>query len=92
MNTAFREGILSMPLLEIHRTSLWHKSDIDLVGNYYLFELCSGAWNKGQIIDYDATSCRHPRVQYVNSDSSLEEVAIFNIHEGRYSISLRPAG
>lgn len=46
MNTAFREGILSMPLLEIHRTSLWHKSDIDLVDNYYLFELCSGAWKK----------------------------------------------
>ena len=78
MNTAFRKGILSMPLLEIHRTSLRHKSDIDLVGNYYLF-------------DYDATSCRH-RVQYANSDSSLEEVAIFNIHEGRYSISARPAG
>ena len=91
MNTAFREGILSIPLLEIHRTSLWHKSDIDLVGNYYLFELCSGAWKIGQIIDYDATSCRH-RVQYANSDSSLEEVAIFNIHEGRYSISARPAG
>ena len=91
MNTAFREGILSMPLLEIHRTSLWHKSDIDLVGNYYLFELCSGAWKKGQIIGYDATSCRH-RVQYANSDSSLEEVAIFNIHEGRYCISARPAG
>jgi hypothetical protein len=54
MNTAFREGILSIqPLLEIHRTSLWHKSDIDLVGNYYLFELCSGAWKKGQIIDYE---------------------------------------
>jgi len=51
MNTAFREGILSIPLLEIHRTSLWHKSDIDLVGNYYLFELCSGAWKIGQIID-----------------------------------------
>jgi hypothetical protein len=57
-----------MPLLEIHLTSLWHKSDIDLVGNYYLFELCSGALMKGQIIDYDATSCRH-RVQYANSDS-----------------------
>jgi len=40
-----------MPLLEIHLTLLWHKSDIDLVGNYYLFELCSGAWKIGQIID-----------------------------------------
>ena len=91
MNTSFREGILSIPLLEIHRTSLGHKYDIDLVDNYCLLELCSGAWMKGQIIDYDVTSCRH-RVQYANSDSSLEEVAIFNIHEGRYSISARPAG
>lgn len=83
MSTAFREAVLATPLLEIHRTSMWHKSDIDLVGNHYMFEYFNGSWRTGQIIGFDPVSSKH-RVQYTKSDGSLEEAAHFNIHEGRH--------
>lgn len=83
MSTAFREAVLATPLLEIHRTTLWHKSDIDLVGNHYLFEYASGSWRTGQIIGYDPVSAKH-RVQYTKADGTFEEAAHFNVHQGRH--------
>ncbi|KAJ1429291.1 hypothetical protein B484DRAFT_430987, partial [Ochromonadaceae sp. CCMP2298] len=83
MSTAFREAVLATPLLESHRTSLWHKPDLELVGGHYLFEQCNGSWRQGQIIGYDGMTARH-RVLYVKHDGSMDEMAIFNIHDGRF--------
>ena len=83
MSTAFREAVLATPLKEIHRTTLWHKQDEELVGNSYLFELCNGAWRPGLVIGYDPITARH-RIQYTKSDGSSEDIAQFHIHEGRH--------
>lgn len=83
MSSAFRDAILSTPLLETHRTTLWHRTNVELVGQTILFEWASGAWRAGQIVGFDASTSAH-RVQYHNADGSLDELAIFNIHEGRF--------
>ncbi|KAJ1428285.1 hypothetical protein B484DRAFT_396870 [Ochromonadaceae sp. CCMP2298] len=108
MSTAFREAVLATPLREIHRSSLWHREEVDLVGGHFLFQQCDGSWRQGQIIGYDG---RRHRVMYPRDDAASgdrdgnrgrdgdrdrgrdgnrdrvgdrEEVAIFNIHEGRF--------
>jgi len=83
MSTEFREGVLATPLLESHRTTLWHREDIDLVGGHFLFEYTNGSWRKGQIVGFDGVTARH-RVLYIKQDGTMDELAIFNIHEGRY--------
>lgn len=82
MNPRFRDALLSTPLHATHRTSLWHIDDIDLVGRNLMFEWSGGEWRKGQIVGFDADMHTH-RVQYQRLDGSLEELAIFNIHDGR---------
>lgn len=78
----FREAILSTPIRELHRTTLWHRSDVDLVGKTVFFEWASGEWRRGQVVGYDQDSKSH-RVQYERLDGTLEELVSFNIHEGR---------
>lgn len=83
MSSKFRDSILATPIKECHRTTLWHKSGIDLVGKDVLFEWYNGSWRRGKIVGYDAEGM-YNRVQYLKADGSLDESATFNIHEGRY--------
>lgn len=80
----FREAVLATPLREIHRTTLWHYDDVDLVGKRLLFEMHNGEWRLGKIVGYDSELHTH-RIQYEKADGSLDELAYFNIHEGRHN-------
>ena len=79
MNVPFREAILKTPLLECHRTTLWHRSDEDLVNMDLMFELQDGSWRKGKVLNFDPSCSKH-EVLY----SQNNETAHFNIREGRY--------
>jgi ubiquitin C-terminal hydrolase len=83
MSAAFREAVLATPLKDTHRTSLWHKTDVEIVGQSFLFEYQSGMWRQGLVVGFDPVTSRH-RVQYTKSDGTSEEIASFNIHEGRF--------
>lgn len=78
----FRDAILNTPIREIHRTTLWHYNDIDLVNKRVMFEWSNNEWRCGRIVGYDPDSRNH-RVQYERLDGSLDEIVAFNIHEGR---------
>ena len=79
MNVPFREAILRAPLLECHRSTLWHRSNEEIVGFDTLFEWQDGSWKKGTITSYDSTSNKHEVIY-----SQFNEKAFFNIREGRY--------
>eukprot|EP01033_Poteriospumella_lacustris_P000104 gene104-67_t len=78
----FRDAILNTPIREMHRTTLWHYNDIDLVNKRVMFEWSNNEWRSGRIVGYDPDSRNH-RVQYERLDGSLDEIVAFNIHEGR---------
>lgn len=79
MNVPFREAILRAPLLECHRTILWHRTNEEIVGFEVLLEWHDGSWRKGTIASYDSTLNRH-EVHYLQ----YNDKAFFNIREGRY--------
>ena len=53
MNIDIREAILKTPLKESHRSTLWHKSDEELVGCRYRFQWKNGVYQKGLIKAFD---------------------------------------
>ena len=83
MNTTLRDSILKTQLKESQRTTVWHRSDEDLVGNVLLFEFANGSWRAGKVLEYDSYRSAH-RIQYMHVDGSAEEIALFDIHEGRH--------
>ena len=83
MNTTLRDSILKTQLKESQRTTIWHRKDEDLVGTVLLFEFANGSWRAGRILDYDPYRSAH-KVQYMHVDGSAEEIALFDIHEGRH--------
>lgn len=85
MNESFRNAIMMTPLLEHHRTTLWHKSNEDLVGCKVLFEFRNNTWHVGEIMAFDPITKKHS-VQYLeirlnNNGNPIR--AEFNIREGR---------
>jgi ubiquitin C-terminal hydrolase len=84
MNVSFRNAIMMTPLLEHHRTTLWHKTNEELVGLKLLFEFRSGSWHPGNIISYDPITKRHV-VEYIDPRNNAQEPirGEFNIREGR---------
>lgn len=78
----FRDAILSTPLREAHRTTLWHYDNTELVDKTVMFEWQNNEWRSGKIVGYDPDSRNH-RVQYERLDGTLDEIVAFNIHEGR---------
>lgn len=83
MTPKFRDAILGTPLRESHRSTLWHRKPEDLVDMSLLFELLNGSWRVGKVVAYDSETTWHT-IHYLRNDGSLEEAAVFNIHEGRY--------
>ena len=64
MNRNFRKTILSVPLKEIYRSTLWHLDDVELVGRQYEFEWANGDWHHGQITHFDNDTKLHT-IQYL---------------------------
>eukprot|EP01038_Epipyxis_sp_PR26KG_P004500 gene4500-6357_t len=82
MSVNFREAILNTPINDYHRTSVWHKTDGELVGLKLLFEYSNGSWRVGTVESFDAETNSH-RIIYATSDGGVDETAVFNVHDGR---------
>ena len=84
MSNHFREAILKTPIRESHRTTLWHRDGVDLVGKEVMFEWTNGSWRVGKVIGYDPDSDQH-RIEYSAANGKgVEEHVTLNIHEGRF--------
>ena len=81
MTPGFRDAVLDASIRDSHRSTLWHKTDEELVGSEFLFHWTNGSWNKGTIIGL--VNGRH-RVQY---DTDAESKScVFNVRIGRLGI------
>lgn len=83
MNTTFRDSILKTQLKESQRTTVWHRTNEDLVGLALLFEFGNGVWRPGKVLEYDSYREAH-KIQYVNLDGVADEIAFFDIRQGRH--------
>lgn len=54
MNVELREAVMRTPLKAVHRTTLWHLTDEELVGQTYSFQWADGTYHKGTITKFDA--------------------------------------
>lgn len=84
MNKNFRQAVMTTPLLEYHRTSVWHRDDEALVGRCVMVEFRNGSWTKAFIRDYDHDSKLHT-LEY-NLDNKTTKLQKLNIHNGRRDV------
>jgi ubiquitin carboxyl-terminal hydrolase 9/24 len=80
MIDTLRDAILSTPLIESHRTTLWHLTNDELVGKNVLFEWHNGLWREGKVVKFNQETSSH-EVLYKDDIDTCE----FIIHEGRYN-------
>lgn len=102
MNVNFREAVLRTPILDEHRTRVWHKSNEELIGMTVQIECMQrstsagsdgdlmSVWRTARIVEYLATQDCHV-VEFISADAQrqgvvVDETAIFNVHEGRQGI------
>ena len=81
LSVEFREAVLNTPIRHCHRSTLWHRTDDELVGCTFLFQWANG-WKRGTIVGYvkGSNPARH-QVKYDDEDG--EDVSVFNIRSGR---------
>lgn len=80
MIDTLRDAILSTPLKESHRTTLWHRSGDELVGENILFQWHNGLWREAKVLKFNQETSNHV-VMYKDDTVTCE----FNIHEGRFN-------
>mmetsp|Transcript_1602 Transcript_1602/g.2995 ORF Transcript_1602/g.2995 Transcript_1602/m.2995 type:complete len:2808 (-) Transcript_1602:373-8796(-) len=80
MNKNFRKAVLTVPLKEIYRSTLWHLSDEELVGREYEFEWSNGNWHVGQVIHFNSESRLHT-IQYTAAEGQHNK-SVLDIRSG----------
>jgi ubiquitin C-terminal hydrolase len=82
MNQNFRKAILSVPLKEIYRSTLWHLDDHELVGRQYDFEWANGTWYRGQVVHFDPDSKLHTIQYAILEGQKTHNTSVLSIRTG----------
>lgn len=82
MNVSMRDAILRTKLKASHRSTLWHYTDLELVGKSFFFEHFNGKLRYGTVVKYDPATKTH-KVIYPQADGNPTEEVGLKIREGR---------
>lgn len=85
MNVNMREAIMRTKIKSSVRSTLWHYTDAELIGQSFYFEHANGAMRLGKITDFNSNSRCH-RVLYPQSalDGTAAEEVYMKVREGRF--------
>ena len=86
MNESFRQVIMSVPIKDIYRSTLWHLDDAELVGKQFEFEWMNGTWHLGEIIKFDEETKLHTiqynAIEIPGQEKLVSDESVVNVRQG----------